>query len=456
MADGKHILIIGAGFSGTMVATHLLRLAPRGTRLTLIDRTGNFGRGVAYGTTDPHHLLNVPAAKMSAFQDEPSHFLDWTRENGGSGDALAFLPRALYGRYLESVLSDAERNSEIPFERLSDEAVDATPLGKDRVMIRLKSGRDLLADQVVLAVGNLPPSQSASFMMALRPDNTHYVNNIWTSPPWKTIPKMADVLILGTGLTMVDAVTSLKERGHTGKIRAISRRGLLPAPHKGGAVCHGFLNPAEIMNMRQLLMRVRGEIEVAAGLGHDWRAVIDALRPLTPMLWRMFPLKEKRRFLRHLRPYWEVARHRLSPEIHEQLKALLASGQLTVSAGRVTACAEAKGGKLAVTIAPRGSKTTEVIATDFIVSCTGPDCDYRRPDQPLLRNLLFQGEITPDALAMGLQTDEEGRTINSAGEPSSVFLTLGPPLKGQLWETTAVPELRGQAEELARLLASRC
>src|SRR5262249_35826518 len=142
--------------------------------------------------------------------------------------------------------------------------------------------------------------------------------------------------LIGTGLTMVDVVLDLRSRGHQGAITALSRRGLMPVPHRNVEAYTPFV-PADCPPKRisELLAVVRREVRSAAERGIDWRSVIDALRTQIDTLWRNLPFQERKRFLRHARPYWEVHRHRVAPVVADEIDALLRSGSLSVIAGKI-------------------------------------------------------------------------------------------------------------------------
>jgi uncharacterized NAD(P)/FAD-binding protein YdhS len=280
--------------------------------------------------------------------------------------------------------------------------------------------------------------------------------------PWK--PKALDavaadrpVVVIGTGLTMVDVALDLASRGHTGGMTAISRRGLLPQPHRHGTSppSYGHLPPdlvATEPTASNYLRAVRRHVRRLAKEGIDWREVVASLRPVTPRLWRALPDAEKARFLRHLRPYWEVHRHRVAPELWAALQELMASGKLEVVAGRLTSITAAKD-SIDVSFGRRNAalETRNVAA---VINCTGPESDVRRLRDPLITDLLSRGLATCDASGLGVRVDDAYRVIRSSGAPSPVVSLTGPLLRGEFWEATAVPELRVHAARLAERLAS--
>ncbi|MBV9389851.1 MAG: FAD/NAD(P)-binding protein [Chroococcidiopsidaceae cyanobacterium CP_BM_ER_R8_30] len=446
------IAIVGGGFSGSLVAANLLKTATRPLIIKLIERSHDIGKGVAYSTDTNSHLLNVSAGNMSAFPDDPAHLMRWLNYNRSELatllpdeiNASIFIPRQIYGLYIQSILEEAEATaaSSVRLERLIDEVVAVEPEGKGAI-VSLRSSRHFLADKIVLSLGNSPSTPLGTLHVD---DNDERIRDAWSANALVDLEPDAPVLLIGTGLTMVDMVVSLHERQHRGQIYAVSRRGLFPLRHQATKPYPAFLNAETApKTIRDLWRRVRVEVEAAAMQGYDWRAVIDALRPMTQQLWQQLPCVEQQRFLRHVKPYWEVHRHRIAPRIGDVVHEMLDSGQLKVLTGRIQdyqALPEA----IAVTVRQRQTQTTNVLSVSCVVNCTGVEADYRRSSQPLLANLRSQGLIRPNEIGLGLDTASRGAVLDANGNISTLLYTLGTPRKGDLWETTAVPELREQAQ----------
>jgi uncharacterized NAD(P)/FAD-binding protein YdhS len=450
----QSIAIIGGGFSGTMVAIHLLKKATIPLDIYLIERNSQLGRGVAYSTQQPCHVLNVPAHKISAFADDPHHFYRWLqRHHDRTIQPDAFVPRYWYGQYMQSILDEANANasSNVYFESIKDEALSIQPKGTN-LGIRLQSGNVLSVNQVVLALGNLPPSDpviaDSSFYQSSR-----YVRSVWSETLSHLDPE-APVLLIGSGLTAIDTVLSLRQQGHRGTIHLVSRRGLLPQSHRStskstsGNPCSWEIPDSTPVTIRALLKQIRRQVDRAAETGADWQSVIDALRPHTQTLWQALPSIEQQRFLRHVRPYWEIHRHRLAPAISQHLSTLIHAGIVRLHAARIQTYDENPSG-VGVTIRHRGSDNLKTLRVQAVINCTGPNCDYCQSSHPLLTSLLVSGLVRSDALKLGLDVAENGAMIAANGIPSSQLYTLGSSCKGLLWETTAVPEIRSQASTLA-------
>ena len=450
------VIVVGAGFSGTLVSVSLQSCAPEGTIIHLIECDHPFGVGLAYRSHNPNHLLNVPAGRMGAFPDRPLDFLQWlqqqpaSRLNSATPAADAFMPRGLYGAYLQDLLNDATRRCHNRLELVHDRVVDVIESG-DGVRLRLLSGRELRADLLVLATGNAPPASPHASLATVQ------AGGVWQPDPWaETALARLDpdvpVLLVGTGLTMVDAVVSLLDTGHAGPIHALSRRGLLPrrhAPHHAPAASLPEPMPRDLESLVRWVRReARDRQETEAG----WHPVIDALRPVTHAIWQGLNLHERRQFRRHLCAWWDVHRHRLPPRIADRVDAARTSGQLQVHAGRLTGC-EPDGAGAMVSFRPRGTSKTHRLQVARILNCTGPCTNVTLHADPLMRSLLRRGAVRPDPLNLGLDVTREGAVVGAGGVPSRRVFAAGPLTRSAWWEITSVPDIRNQCRELARLLS---
>jgi len=456
--DVKTIVVIGGGVSGALVATNLLNQAATPLRIVIVERTPPIGRGVAYGTDCPDHLLNVPAARMGAFPDEPDHFYKWVAGRVGRSTfpqtvaSTDFLPRTLYGQYIYSVLMEARRMAakDVVLDTVVGEAIDIEEK-PEGALVLLKDGRSIEAARVVLALGNLPGEypirKSSQFFHGRR-----YVHVPWTDDALEGINPTDALLIVGAGLTAADIITQLCHRGHTGTIHALSRRGLKPQVQRLAPPYRDFVaNQPLPPTVSRMLRLVRSEVRTAVNNGHDWQSVVDALRPYTTSIWQSWPLQERARFLRHLRPFWEAHRHRFAAQTGGQLEALHTSGQLKFYAGRLQSLTETATGAEAI-FRHRGTDKLTTLNVAKVINCTGPRSDYSKYQHPLFINLLARGLIDHDPLALGLNGNAEGDLFRYRGKPSGWLFGLGAPLKGVLWECTAVAEIRVQARALAAKL----
>ncbi len=450
----KRITIIGGGASGTLLAVNLLNTAgDKPVEINLIERRSRVGRGVAFGTDQTSHLLNVPAAKMGAFPDDIEHFHKWLTANGHGYDSHAFVPRKLFSEYLRDLLREASENkpqtAQLNF--IDDEAVSIR-IANDEATIGLRSKHTVMSDQVILAFGNFaPPHPSVpdlSFTSAEK-----YFQDPWSKRLYETIKPTDSIFVIGTGLSMIDVAMHYHQHGHQGQFTAISTRGLLPALHELGHTYPAFsdeLFPAK--RITDVFKVVRKHFANAEATGLNWRAVIDSLRPATQRIWLELPLAEKRYFMQHLSRYWNVARHRVPPEAGEMLEAMAESGKLGVLRGRLKSIVF-EDGKFTLKYSTGGAEHT--VSANALVNCIGSQSDFNKVDSDLLRDLLGSGLLQTDPLPFGINATPEGSLIGADGLESDKLFTLGTALKGILWESTAIPEIRTQAKQLAlKLLAN--
>jgi uncharacterized NAD(P)/FAD-binding protein YdhS len=441
---GRRIVIIGSGFSGTLLAINLARFG--GPHTTLIERRPEqMARGVAYSTPHPSQLLNVRAGGMSAYPDDPGHFTRWLTERGG-GSGQTFVPRALYGAYLREMLVEAQLRAGGKLAVQDGEACDIETSGARR-LVHLADGTTVPADAVVLAVGNLPPHTPPGVdEAALSPDV--YIRDPWFDDPVADLKSGDRVVLLGTGLTAVDVALTLDAAGFEGEILAISRRGLAPRRHMNGLPPPDGLDNPPLIPLSQVVRDTRNRASK-----ENWREVVDSFRPVTQRMWGAAGAPERLRFLRHLRPFWDVHRHRLAPPVADRIEAMIASGKLRLAAGKMQSTKPSEHG-VTLTWRPRHGDALVTTEARRLINCTGPQGDLLRSDEPLLRILLDRGAIRPDALRLGLDVDGQSRVIDREGTPHDDLYCVGPMTRGGLWEVVAVPDLRRQSWDLARKLAN--
>ncbi len=451
--------IIGAGYSGVSLAYNIYRNAAEPTHILLFERRKEHGLGAAYATTHAEHLLNVPAGSMSGLADDPDHFLNFVLRDKRAARYIRkdqplqdqFFPRMVYGWYIQSLLAECQTPSarQVVVELVSDAVIDAVPTD-DGFVIRTQNRRVIPVNKMVLATGNAHPANGLLAQVPAR----QLIADPWNYDAIRSIPHDRTVLVVGTGLTMVDTVIALKTLGHGGPIIALSRRGLVPQRHQ--SLDYGGTAGWEPDRLRHLRRKIRGAAQTRTAVGGDWREVINTLRYCTQELWTGLTVSEQKSFLRHLVPYWESHRHRLAPEIGDKLRAMIDSGQLRIMAGKIDGIDPVHGANsLRVQVRPRGGGSqTRVLVADYVINCTGPDTNISRSNNPLLQSLLRQRLIRPDIHRMGLDVAADGALINGQGESSETLFTLGPPTRGRWYEIVAVPDIRGQSLRLAlRLLA---
>ncbi|MCX5062678.1 FAD/NAD(P)-binding protein [Streptomyces sp. NBC_00452] len=440
------VAVVGAGAAGTLTAVQLCETATRRRTpldLVLLDPSPEAGRGTAYTTRDPRHRLNVPAGGMSCYPDDPGHFTRWLCQHGEpTVTAADFATRYRYGAYLADTLAQAivRAQGTVSVRRLRTRAESCTDTPDGRVDLHLADGGHLTAHSAVLATG--PAAPSAGWAPPALRTSTRFV-----AAPWSTgaldgpRSDTADVLLVGTGLTAVDLALTLDRPGRT--VHALSRSGLLPQPH--ALTPAGPMSPPEDLDdtsLDRLRRAVYRHISRSVRTHGDWRPALDSLRPHTTRLWHSLTPEDRAEFVAREGALWNTHRHRMAPATAESVSRARTARRLSVHRGTVTDAVE-HDGSLAVTLS--NGRTLHV---GWVIDCTGPG---RRFDDPLWRSLLTSGAAAPGPLGMGVAT-RDGRLLDAEGRAGRPLFTLGAPRRGELWETTAIPEIRVQAAALARQL----
>lgn len=454
------IAIVGAGFSGTSLAIHLARQpwsAP--TRILLIDPRPEPGDGVAYATRDYPYPLNVAAGQMSLDSTQPRDFLDYVQTQGIHAGAGDYLPRQVFGEYLRARL-DAARHAAPAHVTCAHRQASALQLRRAHDAsweLWLDDGSNVRADEVVLALGNAPPTELHVLRGIAHTDR--FIRDPWSIGALAG-QELESVLLVGSGLTMIDAALRLAAiRPRVRHVHVLSRHGWLPQsqatasappikPDVAGALAQSRGNIRQITHALRTLAR---EVHAAGG---DWREVLALARQHLPTAWRELPDIERARFLRHVRSLWDVHRHRVPAGPLGAVHSLARLGVLHVHAGRLE---EANAGDDAVEVIwrPRGALKTRAWLVDRVINCTGPDPCVKRSQDPLVCSLLANGLIRCDSQSLGIDVAVDGRVISRDGAPVDSLYYIGPWLRARDWEATAVPELREHAARLARQLAAR-
>jgi uncharacterized NAD(P)/FAD-binding protein YdhS len=451
----KTVVIIGGGFSGTLTAVNLARLAKDPLRIVLINHGYPLGRGVAYSTKRAEHLLNVAARNMSAFPDQPNHFVDWLGTRSEYADvpeaALReqFLPRKVYGDYLQALLFWSGKGVAVPRVRIDSvqgEVLDVVP-GAGRIAVVVEGQPTIEADKVVLATGNPLPAELP--LPDGRLEHPRYLASPWEIRDDQLSDRHANVVLIGAGLTMVDLFLTLSALDWQGTLYAVSRTGLLPLPHFHGIAYPDFPPPdPTTLGLAGLANLMEDHCKHLRDRGENPAIVVDKLRPFTQRVWQSFTVEEKTRFCREYRTRWNVTRHRIPQSIHERLTAALAAGRLKIIQGRICGMSS-NGDRIRIAV---GKATLDA---GWVINCTGPQESYKASKAALFQNLFDRGLVQADELDMGIKIDPNFRVTDGGGYASEFLFALGPMLKGSLWETTAVPELRMQALRVAEtILAS--
>lgn len=447
------VAIIGGGASGVLAALHLLRLPGHPAHIVLVERSGALG-GIAYSRADRCHLLNVPAASVSAFADDPGHFTRWLDRYGRPGAADSFVPRQLYGHYLRTTLQSLSALSPDgdDVQVVPDEVVKVVPMG-GRARLEFAGRPSLDAEVVVLATGHGVPVLPAPLLHLA--GHERLLADPWSSELAGRIGSSATVTLLGSGLTAIDVLLSLADKGHRGPVHSISPRGWLPQAHAARPAPRPALQEdireMPVPTARTLFHEARRLARQASAMGGDWRDAIDSLRPQAQALWQRLGPREQKRFLAHVESAWTVHRHRMAPEVAFEVDRLSDAGAFHLHAGRLTGASldAGAGPALAIEVALRGGGAPRRWRTDWLVVCTGPSKSPFGTKQGLYASLAEHGTARPGPLGIGIDTGPDGCVLDSSGRRVPWLWALGPLRQGQLLESTAIPEIRAQAQTVA-------
>ncbi|MBP6334368.1 MAG: FAD/NAD(P)-binding protein [Bacteroidia bacterium] len=458
MKSPLSVAIIGGGFNGIMTLVHLVKNATAEIHISLFYKSPPLAAGIAFKTYSEKHLLNVAARNMSAFPNDPGHFIQWVlkRKEYASQPAdeigKAFLPRNLYGLYLNDILESSIANLPLNIKLdIINEEVTGLTSAAGNFSVTTKSGHIIVADKVVLATGNQIPGSPLKPNHAFL-ESSFYHPNPWVESSVDNVQNQKPILIIGTGLTMVDVVLGLLEKKYSGKIIAISPRGFHILPHRPHEVYSEILSdikpPYDLSN---LLSTFRAHIRKVKSENRFGEAVVDAFRSKTQEVWQALSKDDKKRFMVHIRHLWGVARHRLPAGVHANIQDLIKQGRLEVIAGRIVDV-EMKDDYATARIKLRNGQKEISLAVQRIINCTGPEADPSKFNSTLFRQLISDNMIIVDDMRLGIFASPQGEIYDASGKTVNNFYTLGTLLRGTLWETTAVPELRVQAENTAQLI----
>jgi uncharacterized NAD(P)/FAD-binding protein YdhS len=457
----KTVLIIGAGYSGAIMAALLLEKSDGEARhLLLVNGSGKVARGMAYGTQSPDHTLNVPAGNMSAFDDDPQHFLRFAQRRDSTITSSSFVARSIYGDYLEQLLAESEAKApaHATLERVTCHVTRLEYASNGQsILAHFENGDIREVDQVVLALGHFASANPRINNMAFY-DSERFIRDPWNQSRLSAIGSDQPVLLLGTGLTAVDVAMTLQKQAPARKIHAVSRRGMLPQYHRRSGVSHHTTADqssiwGDACTVREQMRALRRYCDKLEQSGGDWREALAILRPVTAGIWQRYDERERRRFVRHVQPYWDSHRHRLAPNVASQIDEARKVGLFQASAGRVLDLHD-RGDHVEAVIQPRGGSETRLLHIGHVVNCTGPSTNLLATENTLVQQLLADGMIRPDNLGLGLDVSDACAVIDAKGAASDRIFYIGPWLKAKYWEATAVPDLRRFARQLAQALCN--
>lgn len=446
------VALVGSGFSAICTAAHLLSSLPAEASIAIVGDESDFGRGTAYRTELPYHRLNVPAGRMSVFPDRPNDFIDWLTENRITTDPLAFASRGDYGLYLRdrlaNLLRSREQRARVDFIRAKASA--CRPDGAGGFSFVLESDGQLHAKNVILCLGLGSASLPVQTVAKDEGEAHRIISHCW-QPGWLSKVKAGDrICILGSGLTMIDQVLTLRGKGHQGPIHVLSRRGLVPHPHISPPTAPADPNlPDGAMEISAILQTLRRLVRE----GTPWRAVMDGLRPKTQVLWQSLTPAQRSRFLRHALPWWNIHRHRIAPEVSHAFAKLLSDGILEIHAGYLRSIDEQEEG-MVVRYRRRHTQILKELQVDWVINCTGMEragIGHSR----LLETMRDDGVLLLDSFGLGVEVDEQSRLLRKDGESWPGLFAAGALTAGRFWEITAVPDIRVQAQKIAQIVTER-
>lgn len=458
----KHIGIIGGGFSGTMTAIQLIYKATNSIKITIINDRDNFNKGFAYSPYSKKHILNVITEKMSAFPDKEHDFLDWVilKEEYKSYDrtliANSFLPRYVYGEYLVDTWEKAkkiasEKNIEL---QIIESVVDDIEVSAEIITIVLHTAEKITVDQCVITSGNQVPRNPAITNMDFY-KSANYFQNPWMIDSVLHVDSELPVLVIGNGLTMVDTVFGLLEHGFKNKIYSISPNGFNILPHRHNGLKYTKLVEefTENMSLYDFVKLVNKHVKLVREYGVTAEPVIDSIRPYTQSIWKKLNETERKKFMARLRHLWGVARHRFPMHSHDKIQQLRIDNKLLIKSGKILNFTEVSPKHIEVEYFDKKEKEIKKFEVSRVINCTGPESNLSLVENSFLKKALMKGILKQDSLYLGVIADTDTYQILDINNHKHQHLyTIGSNLKGELWESTAVNELRVQADKLAQQL----
>ncbi len=457
----KKIGIIGGGFSGTMTAVHLIQNAAEPIEIVIINEQETFNKGFAFNPYSKQHLLNVPTSKMSAFADNPEHFLHWTIQQDSYANkdkniiANSFLPRHLYGQYLADVWTETIKSEKA--QKIKLKIIDAFVIDLDIeeniASLRLSNDEKIKVDTCVIASGNQIP-RNPSIKNSNFYNCSNYFQNPWDIKSVIGTDSRLPILIIGNGLTMVDSVLGLLENNFKNEIYSISPNGFNILPHRHNGLKYEKLTDelSDSATLLEIVKLFNKHIKLIREFGLSAEPIIDSLRPHTQIIWQRMTANEKKLFMTRIRHLWGVARHRIPLHTHDKIQQLRIDNKLHIRAGQLIDIAEEKE-SIIVEFYNKKLRQVEKINVSRVINCTGPETDLMRLEKNFLKNCLLKGLVSQDELKLGINADTTTYQVTDRnGKPHKSLFTIGTNLKGVLWETTAVNELRQQADTLAKTI----
>jgi uncharacterized NAD(P)/FAD-binding protein YdhS len=446
------LAIVGGGAAGLILLANVFEKATKPYSVVMINAGYPTGRGIAYSTNNANHLLNVRVSRMSAFTHDANHFAKWILSKPEYSDyhndnlAELFVPRKMYGEYLDDLLKSIlnSDNTNVSFSLIDDEVVDLNKQD-DSFKIILKNTPLINSKKVVLCTGNQPPI-SLPGISSIQSEKVFI--NPWDDKSVENIDHEKPVFIVGSGLTMVDTVISLVDQGYKNKIIVVSKHGVIPMAHPVLRVAVPHPDKAPASDIHEIYSQLKSRIRSAIDHTEWHEPVLEAVRPFTQKIWQELSIEQKNRFLRHINHRWSKLRHRLPHQVHDLIQTLIDSHQIELYAGKLLNVEENQN-ELSIKFFDKSTNKEMIVNAQRIINCIGPEGDYDKVESQLLGNMLSHGLISKDPLSLGFNATGDGRIIDKSGNVQDNLLTIGSGLRGILWESTAIPEIRVQANEMA-------
>lgn len=423
----KRIGVIGGGASGVLAALHCWELLGSSAEILIFEPRDELGRGRAYSTIDKEYLLNVPVSKMSAFTHLPDDFADWLKDKYPEIQGLKywpFVPRVYYGEYLQDRLKTI---SPLGFRHIKAQVNRISQIKKG-YRISLDNGSVEIVQYLILATGyqNLQAFEFSNHLGRLK-SHVLQASEIDSQP---TTHFSGHVLVIGSGLTALDIWKRLEGNASL-KITFLSRHGFLPLSHEPIAQ---RANIPQLAGMSPLqIVQVLRCVHLSST--ESWAAIADEVRSQAQMIWACWTEVERKRFLRHLKSYWEVIRHRMPATLYQEVKNAITEKRLEVLAGRITRISEELG-QIKITYNDRHENVRRELWANWIFLATGLSVH---------QGLILHGEIP------GVHPCPYG--FGYINESAARLWTLGPASKSTFWEITAIPDIRDQARTIAEAIA---
>lgn len=479
-----HLVVVGGGFSGVAFVVQCARRFPHPATFTVVEPRAELGRGVAFSADHPAHRLNAPHAAHILDPERVDDLVRWVDETNTltrdpeavHSDGTIYIRRGTFGEYVQDQF-DRTRETNASSSELRHITARAVAIEESDpgLQVTLENGERLSADLVVVATGNEPPATLPQFQ---GPVESHpaYIADPWKGAALARIDPNEDVLLIGSALTAADVIASLVSNGHTGRIDSVSRTGLLPARRPAPVDATSVLNGTELSasvwernsrptplfvekhgqldRVSAICRALRAEIADAERQGLQWHGPFDDLRDSVRGVWPRLAVDEKRRFLRHLRRWYDAHRFRLPPQLEQLLDDAVEAGQLRFVTARIRN-ASIEGERISVSLHVRKSGRDSAHAYGRVINCTGPSGRPDRSEAPFIQALLTSTLCRAHPTGLGFDVNESCRAIRRNGEALPSLFFLGALTAGAFGEPLAAPWIAAQIWRLVPGLISQ-